>query len=500
MNSMKLLPVALGLVLATTASAQSIRTSLNIQDVFNTPAWERAFAGDFGVDSGVEPGIPEDPRGLEVIGEIRPLLQANSETSIQGALNILNSYFGERMTAGQTIPAFHAQIAGMLNYQLSRTTANPGLRARAQQEAIGHFEEAIQQFPNFLRAHKNLGDLYFRQDNATKALEHFLQAIQLGDKDPTPMGLVGYIYYEQGNLVSAENALKNALMVDPTVREFRQVLGQVLFNQERHTEAAALFGELLAEDSSNADYWNLQANAFIAQDKIDDAANNLEITRMMGVANPQSLLLLGDVYMNKEMTEDATLAYLDALEQGDDSNFAGSIIQAAGTLNNFRSYDNALMLLNGVDAKFGEELSDEEAIRALTLRSEINLNMGNRDEAAAALEDIIARDPYNGRALISLGRYYAETQPSDDLDEAAAAREISEAQQQAIIYYERVQQLEDPRMAAQGFVMEARLRVQRDELGQAVDLLEEGLQIYALPNVQPYLDQVRAAANARRGA
>jgi len=493
---MKLLPVALGLVLATTASAQSIQTSLNMQEVFNTPAWERAFAGDLGVDPGIEPGVPEDQRGREVLGEIRPLIQSQTASSMQAAVNILNGYFGERTAAGQEIPAFHANIAGALSYQISRMSNNP----RIAQEAIGHFEEAVRQFPNYRSAHKNLGDLYFRQDNKQKALEHFLRAIQLGEKDATPMGLIGYMYYEMGNLVAAENALKNALMADPTVKEFRQVLGQVLYNQERYTEAAALFGELLAEDSSNADYWNLQANAFIAQDKIDDAANNLEITRMMGVANPQSLLLLGDVYMNKEMTEDATLAYLDALEQGDDSNFAGSIIQAAGTLNNFRSYDNALMLLNGVDAKFGEELSDEEAIRALTLRSEINLNMGNRDEAAAALEDIIARDPYNGRALISLGRYYAETQPSDDLDEAAAAREISEAQQQAIIYYERVQQLEDPRMAAQGFVMEARLRVQRDELGQAVDLLEEGLQIYALPNVQPYLDQVRAAANARRGA
>ena len=500
MKIVQFLPVALCLVGLSPLGAQTIQTSLDMQQVFNSPGWQRAFAGDFAAETGVEPGVPEDPRAREVIGEIRPFIQAQNEPSTQSAIRILDAYFAELIGAGQAPDAYMLMLNGMLNYQLARTSANVNVRRRAEQQTISYFQDAIREFPSLLRAHKNLGDLYFRMENYPQAIEHFREAVRLGDREATSQGLLGYMYYLEGNLVSAENALKNALMIDPSVREFRQALGQVLQGMQRHEEAAALFGELMIEEPNNADYWNLQANAFIAQEKIDQAANNLEITRMMGVANAQSLLLLGDVYINKEMTEDATQAYLDALEEGEDVSFASSFIQAARTLNSFRSFDNAMRLLDAVREKFSDNLTEDQAITALTLRAEINLNKGLRDEAAVALEEIVARDPYNGRALISLGRYYMEARPDDALSAAEANIERSQNEQQAIIYFERVQQLDEVGEAAQGFIMEARLRVQRDELTQAVDLLEEAQNLDFKPTVEAYLSQVRAAARARSGA
>ena len=84
-------------------------------------------------------------------------------------------------------------------------------------------------------------------------------------------------------MVSAEAALRQSLMINPATFEFRQVLAQVLFNQQRFFEAEAMITELLFERPNSAELWNLQSNAFIATDRIEEAARNLEMVRMMGV-------------------------------------------------------------------------------------------------------------------------------------------------------------------------------------------------------------------------
>ena len=71
-------------------------------------------------------------------------------------------------------------------------------------------------------------------------------------------------------------------------------------------------------------------------------------------------------------------------------------------------------------------------------------------------------------------------------------------QQRAIIYYERAQNLDDLSAQVRAYIGEAQLRVQRDELDQAADLLEEAQAIQYQDNVQSYLDQIREVLKNRR--
>jgi tetratricopeptide (TPR) repeat protein len=209
-------------------------------------------------------------------------------------------------------------------------------------------------------------------------------------------------------------------------------------------------------------------------------------------------MLLGDVYMNKEMIDEATEVYLEAVQMDPSDANLGNFIRAAETLNNYAAYEQGMELIQSISEQYANRLDDEQEIELLSLQSEINISLGKGAEAAANLQALLKKDPFNARALLSLARYYSDLDPADDLDEIEADTQRKRYEQQAIIYYERAQELDDPMAQVRAYIGEAQLRVQRDELDRAASLLEDAQSVSYQDNVQQYLDQIRAALKSRR--
>ncbi|MCC5833252.1 MAG: tetratricopeptide repeat protein [Opitutales bacterium] len=468
--------------------------------VYQTPEWARAFAGSYGVNPGVEPGLPDNDQEREALGKIRDLVQAGSDNDMREALRVIEDVIRARERGESRPSAMIYQIAGTLALRMVEITSGDDSRQQYQERAERYLRRAIDPntgFPNFLRVHKNLANLYFRTERPEQALEHFRRAVELGDKEGVTFGLMGAIYLERGRYISAESALRQALMVAPNIREFRQLLGQVLLNQERYQEAVAIFSELLMEQPDNTTFWILQSNSFVALDMIDEAAVNLEIIRSMGAANSPALMLLGDIYMNREMVIEAAQVYREAIALDPSSTQLTYYIRSAETLNNYAAYEEALSVIETIEAHY-EELTEDHEVELLTIRSEINIAMGQGAEAAENLEQLLRRDPLNARALLTLAGYYSDFRPSEDLSEDEARAETRRMQQKAILYYERAQNLDDDRTRVNAYIGEAQLRVQRDELQKAASLLEEAQRIRPQDHIQSYLDQIRSALRSRR--
>lgn len=494
-------------VLATAQSENTVQPrpipgfeSAPAMEFFNSVEWQKSFMGSYGVNPGVEPGIPEDPAEREVLGQIRTFLQTGTAADIQAAANAIAALIQQQRTEGLNTSPMLLQIAGTLEMQLWENATTEDQRKIHLQRAENYLKQAINPqtgFPNFLRAHKNLANLLFRSDRPKEAKPHFIRAIELGDREAVTYGLLGAVFMEEDKLVSAETALRNSLMINPNIMEFKQLLGQVLLQQERYAEANALFSELLQRRPNEVNFWMAQSNCYIAMDRIDEAARNLEIVRLMGKANVPSLMLLGDVYMNKEMIEEAKEAYIEGIQtEATASNLSG-FIRSAESLNNFTAYEQAKEVIEAIESQYGDSLTTENEIDLLSLRSEINISLGKGEEAAENLEALLQRDPFNARALLSLGRFYSDRQPDSDLPPEQQDLQERRDQQQAIIYYERAQDLDDERAQVRAYVGEAQLRVQRDELQEAADLLESAQAIEYQDTVQTYLDQIRAALRNR---
>ncbi|MDP0501626.1 MAG: tetratricopeptide repeat protein [Verrucomicrobiota bacterium JB022] len=475
------------------APVQPLQTAAGI---YQTPVWQNAMAGLLTINLAIEPDIPRDDQpAMAALGQLRTILgQQTGEANVQAnnqALAALETYINSSPKPSPLI----LQIAGALRMQNADLTNNKAGYSQAE----NYFKRAVDPntgMPNFLRAHKNLAHIYFKTDRPQLAAQSFVKALQLGDNDPVTFGLLGSIYFDQGQLIPAENALRGAMMLNPGITEFKQLLGNVLLQQERYAEAAALFGDLLLEKPNNVQYWNAQANSYIGMDMIDEAAKNLEIVRFLGKADAPMLMLLGDIYLNKEMVRDAADAYLAAVQKSAEARSFTQYYQAAQYLNRYEAFDESTQLLDAIEQNMSE-LTTKQKNDILTLRSEINLTQGKTEEAVANLEEILKTDPFNGRALIVLGRYYSSAEPDVAQDNANYQQRKIALQQQAITYFERAEELEDIDTVVEALVAHAQLRVKRSELPRAADLLTRAQQLKRQEYIQSYLDQINAAIQSR---
>ena len=95
-------------------------------------------------------------------------------------------------------------------------------RQRKPDEAIRHYEKALQIAPNFYQAHNNLGSDYLSKSDS--ALGHFLE---------------GTLNIKLGKLSQAEGPLRQAIQLDPLMAQPRLQLVNLLLQQGRKGDAMA---------------------------------------------------------------------------------------------------------------------------------------------------------------------------------------------------------------------------------------------------------------------
>lgn len=498
--------------LGTYAQQSSVKSVVEVDSsvaraFYATQEWENAFMGYYGVETGLEPGIPEDELERAALGQVRDFLKTgNEEGDVRAALGAIATLMQAQKAAGTDASPMLLQIAGTLEMRaadFAKTAEQAKPMLERAETLLTMSVDPAKGFPNFLRAHKNLANLLFRMDKSALAKKHFVKAIELGDRDAVSFGILGAIYMDEGKLISSETALRNSIMINPNIDQFKQLLGNVLLQQERYSEAKEIFAEMLQKSPNEPNFWMAQANCYIALEEIDKAARNLEIVRFMGKANVPSLMLLGDVYMNKEMVEDATTVYLEAIAAEPNRTNLGNFIQSAETLNNFAAYNEGMKVIDAINKAYRGNLSDEDQINLLSLSSEINIARGMGEEASKNLEDLLQKDPFNPRALLSLARYYSDLEPDDSLSDIEYKTMKGRNEQRAILYFERAQDLpgdDDDVIVAvvRAYIGEAQLRVKRRELREAADLLAEAQSIKYQENIETYLNQIREALRHRR--
>ena len=164
--------------------------------------------------------------------------------------------------------------------------------------AIEAFTKAITKFPNFGRAYKNIGLAYIQQGDYKKALPNLTKSLEILGGDGGLFGLIGYCHLNNENYGPALDAYKLALVFEPESRDWR--LGQLkaLQNLRKYNEVENIIYSYIDEKPTEPEFWLQQANAFIAQKEYLQAAANFEVVKMLGGADREMYLLLGDIYVS----------------------------------------------------------------------------------------------------------------------------------------------------------------------------------------------------------
>lgn len=205
---------------------------------------------------------------------------------------------------------------------------------------------AITMFPEFSRPHVVRGELRLTQGRHDQAADEFRRAVDLGDTDPTTQIKLSRALMLKGDKTAAKDAVEKSLQLDPTRKRLADAFEMEKTGKQK--EAEEIYRDILKHDPENVDALRLLAGLATSQnghreaeillkralelapdygkaladlvinqaeqEKIYDALEYAAQLTRVGADNPDSFLLMGNVYSAAGRFEDAIASYRKTLE------------------------------------------------------------------------------------------------------------------------------------------------------------------------------------------
>jgi tetratricopeptide (TPR) repeat protein len=438
------------------AAVLLLATDVPLNDLWKDPTFQKEFMGSYGFQAELEPKVTTLER-----------------QELEKILTLMATDTGAAMTALEK--AATPDSSAVFNY----TLGNLHFQKDELDAAANGYQTAVAKFPSFRRAWKNLGLIAVRQSRFDDAIKALSRVVELGGADGLTYGLLGYAYSAQGIATSAESAYRNAVLLQPDVLDWKLGLTQSVLKQRKYGEAVTLCEELIARFPDRAEFWLIQANAYVGLNQPLKAAENYEIVQRMGRATPQSLYTLGDIYANENLIDLAARAYSNAIDL-DPQQAPARPMRCVEIIAQRGGAAQAKTLADHLRTVLAANLDDTDKKKLLKIEARIAVAEGGGGDAVKALEEIVSLDPLDGEAILLLAQHYTR---ANDFGKA-------------IFYYERAEGIET-------FEADARLRHAQILVGQslfqdAVPLLKRAQELKPREDVGRYLEQVERLARAQR--
>jgi len=425
--------------------------------LWNDPTFQKQFVGTYGINAEIEPRVTPDE--VKLLESVRPLMADD----LPGAEALL---IKKMKPDGSAMLDF---TLGSIQFQQDRMP-----------DALANYTKAVEKFPSFRRAWRNLGLIHARDGRNDEAITAFTKMIELGGGDGYSYGLLGSVYAAKQDYQAAEAAYRNALLLQPESTDWRLGLTTCAFRQKKYEDAATLLDVLIVRYPDNAKFWLLQANTYLGMKEPFKAAQNLESLDILGKSTVDSLNMLGDIYVSENLMDLAVDAYLRAIDLDPEQSVARSM-RSAEALAVRGALPQAWLVAARMRSVWEARLDDAERGRLLKLEARISMADGpGSAETAKVLEEILALDPLDGEVLMLLGQHYSSANEPD----------------RSMFYYERAESLEKFEVKAR--IYHARVLVGLGRYADAVPLLRRAQELKPSEDVARYLEQVERIAKARR--
>ena len=428
----------------------------DLASIWNVPEFARRLVGSYGFASDAEPRLSPEEQAV-YRDKVVPLLREDPRK----AMPVLSTLVKPEASA-----VFDFTL-GNIYFQNDDFT-----------NAVKFFEAALAKFPDYRRAQKNLAFALVRDGKYPEAILPLTRTVTLGGGDGKVFGLLGFVYMNQNRFASAEAAYGQALVFEPENVDFKLGAVKCSISTGNYDRGLALLNELISSHPDRELLWTLQANIYIQKEQMAAASGSLEILRRLGKAQPQSLYLLGDLYMNQDVPDLACEAYLQAIDKDGGAN-PSKALRASQIVISRGAWDEARTLFSKIRSA-GKKLSDADELKLLKLESKVALATGGGAVAIGVLEKILERNPLDGEALLLAGDYYAKNEQIEKAD----------------FRFDTASKLTG--FEAEAFVKRAQLLVRNKKFTQAVEFLQKAQRAKPRDNVQRYLEKIEQLARVGR--
>ena len=161
---------------------------------------------------------------------------------------------------------FHLRVMERLNIFKAKMYFKMGNNKKAKQLLIKLFEN----YPNSYQAHKLLAEIYESEGGGRKAIDEYVQAIDINKKDFDSYFKVATLLNEMDKKQEATQMLANLLSKKPDYKEATILYGDLLIDQQMYKEAARAYHEALKYNQFDFD---LNYNIAIVYTMMNDFQN-----------------------------------------------------------------------------------------------------------------------------------------------------------------------------------------------------------------------------------
>jgi tetratricopeptide (TPR) repeat protein len=353
------------------------------QEYWKDEGFLKSFNGSYRINAQIEPTVTSEERGLLV--SIQSLMaKGEREESLKKLL-------GSPLSKTSAAVVFNV---GNIQFELGQ-----------MKEAAESYQQAIKRFPNFRRAHRNLGYVFARENDWEKAMPELEESIRLGDQDGATYGQLAYGRMQKEQYASALQAYRLAQVTQPESIDWKAGVAQCLQHLKRNEEALALIDEVIEVRPMEASYYLLQSAIHLSMDQSDAAITNLELVRRLGKLDAENHLLLATLHLRAGSAALARPLMLAALAQ-EQKPPTYTALNALEFVTQVRDWKLARDFANAIGKAYPEikEAKLQQQQQRLTALIDID-SRENPQRGAKILESLVAKDPLDAPSLILLARY-----------------------------------------------------------------------------------------------
>jgi protein O-mannosyl-transferase len=214
---------------------------------------------------------------------------------------------------------------------------NALLRKGKVDEAITHYQKALQITPDYAEARDNLGTALLFKGNVDEAITQYQAALQIKPDYADAHNSLGYALLQKGRVDEAIAHCQRALQIKPDYAEAHDNLGYALLQKGRVDEAITQYQTALQIRPDYADAHNNLGNALLKKGRVDEAITQYQTALQIKPDYAEAHDNFGNVLFQKGRVDEAIVHYQKALQIKPDNakahNNLGNVLLQKGRVN-----------------------------------------------------------------------------------------------------------------------------------------------------------------------